>query len=408
LKRFIGIGALRLCNGFAQFGVILFVTKALSVADLGTYALVAILLGYFSQGAGFTFYSYVSRELARFDRAQWPSLLFQHWLFMLAGIAGAAVIAALLFHSSLIVLDHGGMFVALLALTVINNQHENFLVSTGHPVHASINLCARGLWILPLASAHFLWDVPVGIRGVLLSWIGAEALAAGFVLFQAKRLGLLPERVYPINLDWIFRGIKVGGSYTCLSLLLLLTISVQRVVLKHVQGDEGVGIFHFYHSIAVFIPNLLEATLFAIILPKLIAAGAAQNEGEPGFPPLRQFGILLGVGGAGLFVVFLCLPYALDVLQRAVLKENRHLFLFTAGFALLYSASRIFHYQLYSRHKDRYLIQGNIAACAVACITAIVLIPRYGLEGAGVSALLTGLAMMIALGWPCRPRSVRA
>lgn len=399
IRKTIFVGILRLCTGVAQFAIVLFMTRAFSLVEVGQYSLFIIVLGYFSQIAGLSFHTYMLREMAGGHKEHWPVFLGQLWCFLGISIVCAGAFFLVLLKSGLVQIHGVSSFLLLLALVTINLQHENFLVGAGHPVFASICLLLRSVWIFPLAVIYALDQSRIDISWVYVAWVLSEGIAALFALLVISRQNLLP-RFSKIDLSWIVRGTNVGLRFTFLSLVLLLTVSVQRVILSYTHGDEAVGIFHFFFVISVFLPNLIEATLYAVLLPKLIAQHKALNGEFLGAPSPELLILWLGAAAIGLATIWLLFPLLVSLLGRLELLEYKPMFLATAAYALMYSASRAFHYQLYASGRDALLTRANLIACAGACLAAILLIPVYGLHGAGIAILLAGFVMVLAFGWP--------
>lgn len=397
--QFILIGLLRLITGVAQFGVILFLAAVLSIKSLGIYAFFTVVLGYFSQVAGFNFNTYLQREQGRRSVGEWPELLMQQWRFLGCSLLVAFVGAIPLFTFDFMPVEHAPCFLGILVLTVANGQFENFLVGAGKPVPATFNLMLRSIWVVPLALVAWSDAAPVTLHTVFTAWLLAELAAVVLVLLRMGLLGYLPRRWYPVDRAWIWSGVKVGAQYTVWALLLLLTVSVQRVILSRTHTEEDVGVFHFFYVISVFLPNLLEASLYAMLLPKLIARhqpGGASSL----FPDRLPFVVLVGGGATGLLAVWIVLPHGLSLLGKEELLQHQHLFAFTAAYALLYTTARVFHYQLYVSHRDRELGHAYIRSAFVAAVASLLFIPAYGLTGAAAALVLSGLALVAACAWP--------
>ena len=324
----------------------------------------------------------------------------QQWRFLVLGVMTSAVIASFAFYLGFIPLEYAPHFYIILVITVLNSQFENFMVGAGQPVAAALNLLLRSVWILPLFVLSVTLLSQLDMHVVLSAWLVAELFAVLFISFHIWRLGFFPKRWYPVDLALIIRGAKVGARYTFLALLLLVTVSVQRVVLGHSHTEEQVGIFHFFFVISVFIPNLLEASLYAIILPRLIAFNKPCESKRLSFPELRSFFLLLGGGGGGLLLVAVILPYGLTVLQKPELMDYRYIFMYTASYALLYTGARVFHYQLYTSHNDKALNHAYAISSVGACLTSVILIPPYGLHGAAISLVIAGLILILSCAWP--------
>jgi O-antigen/teichoic acid export membrane protein len=400
LKHFVIIGLLRLATGAAQFGIIVFLTIYLSLNSLGVYALFTVALSYLSQLAGFSFNTYLQREVSSRPPVQWPGLLLQQWRFLAVSLGAAFAITVVIFGFGFIPFEYVAQFFGILLMTVLNGQIENFMVGIGRPVSATINLLLRSAWILPLF-LYTVWRTPgVTLYAVFTAWFLAELFALSAILERLRRLGLLPTRWEPTDKPWILSGVKVGAQYTAWALLLLFIVNVQRIVLGHTHSEEQVGIFHFFFVISVFVPNLLEASLYAVIIPKLLVRHHTTSDLSLRFPDRIPFLILLGGGGICLLLVAVVLPVVLGFFGKVELLEHRQVFYYTAAYALLYTASRVFHYQLYASRRDRTLGVAYIRAAVVAGVASWLLIPRWGLHGASQALVCAGLALALSCAWP--------
>lgn len=394
--RFGLLGGLRLAAGVLQFSIVLYITGSLSLEDLGEYSVFVIVLGYFSQLAGFSFSTFLIRELGANGSDRWPVLLLQQLRFLSASYLIALAMGVFAVSLGLAPDAHMWVFGVLLLLALLNGAFENYMVGAGYPLPAALNVLLRAGWIVPLACGSFLDWIEPRLDSVLIIWTVGETLAAAVVLTQIRRKGLFPRILYPIDREWIARGCRVGLRHTTLGILLLVTMSIQRVVLGRFHPEDQVGIFHFYFVISVFVPNLLEASLYALILPRLIRQHQ-EHAGCLPFPNVKLFLLLIGVGGAGLLTVAAVLPHLLPMLGKSDLLDYRYLLLFTGPYALMYTSARVFHYQLYAGHRDDALVRACGAACAVACAASFLLIPRYGLDGAAASLVVAGGALVVSL-----------
>lgn len=394
------ISGLRLAAGIFQFSTVLYITGYLSLGELGDYSLFVIILGYFTQLTGFSFSTFLIRELAAHERGAWPALLlqqlrFQSWSYALALAIGAAGVLA-----GAAPPGYAVAFGVLLGLALINSAFENYMVGTGHPLPAALNVLLRAGWIVPLATVSLLGWVQPSLTAVFIAWTAGEVLATLALLAQIVARGLFPTAVAPADRAWIARGFRVGVGYTVLAVLLLVTMSVQRVVLGHYHAQELVGIFHFYFVVSVFIPNLLEASLYALILPRLVRRNQVEGKGRLLTPDPKLFLLLLGLGGAAVAAVAVALSFVLPWLGKPELLAYRYLLAFTGPWALFYTGSRVFHYQLYAAHRDTAMLAACAAACAVACVASLILVPAGGLRGAATALVISGAALALAFATP--------
>lgn len=394
------MGGLRLAAGVCQFSTVLYITGLLTLSDLGVYSLFVIVLGYASQLAGFSFSTFLIRELGAHPPSMWPVLLAQQLRFLAGSYLLAAAVAAAAIALGVATPGLVAAFGILLLLTLANSAFENYMVGAGHPLPAALNVLLRALWIVPLVALSMSGWLEPSLPAVLLVWMAGELCAVLAIGLQIRRRGLFPELWHPADRAWIRRGLVVGARHTLLALLLLVTISVQRVVLGQFHTSDQVGIFHFFFAISVFIPNLLEASAYALLLPRIIQRHHVAGRGQLFAPDPRVLLSLVGVGGVGIVVVAFLLPHLLPLLGKSELAEYRYLLWFTGPYALMYTSARVFHYQLYAGHRDQTLIKVCGVACAVACVASVGLIPGYGLPGAALALVVAGVAMVSSFAAP--------
>lgn len=399
MKQFFLTGVLRLVTGLGQFAVVIFLTASLSLENLGTYSLLVIYLTYAAQVAGLNFYTYVLREQAVVGRAGWSGLLQRQWVFLAISTTLVCLAIACLEGMGVLRLPAIGWFVPLLALSVLNAQHENFLIGAGWPVEAAVSLLIRTSWIYAVILLNFVTS-RISFDLVLAAWLLAELIGAVFTLSIFAQRGLLTWRWLGLDINWLLRGIKVGFHYTILGVFLIASFSIQRVVLGHLDGDAAVGIFHFFYIISVFGPNLLEASLFAVLLPKLIARSRAQSSATLLFPAPWTFALLGGLGAAGLTVLYFLLPFFIHLLGKSELIPYLDIFPITAAYAILYTVARVFHYSLYAANADRWLLFLYGGTCAVACVASIALVMKFGVDGAAWALFAAGVTLLAGSSLP--------
>lgn len=400
MKRFLLIGLLRLLTGLAQFSAVMLLAASLSLESLGTYSLLAIFLTYAVQLGGLNFYTYTLREQAVVGRDGWPAILQRQFVFLAASTLTFCVLIIALQGLRIVQLPALEWFLPLVVLTVFNTQHENFLVGAGWPVAAALNLFIRTCWVYGLAVVNIMAPDLITLGSVLSAWTLSELVGAAFILAILMRRRLLPLRWFGLDLKWLKSGLGVGLGYTALGLLLIVSFSIQRVVLAGVEGDAAVGVFHFFFVVSVFGPNLLEASLFAILLPKLVARARAEGGATLPFPEILPFTVLGLLGACGLVVLYFLMPFLIEMLGKQELAQYMGVLPITAMYAMLYTIARIFHYNLYAANADRWLLMVNAVTCATACVTSLVLVMAFGINGAAWALLATGATLLIGNSLP--------
>lgn len=400
IRSFLIIAVLRLLTGITQFTLILLLASSLSLEDFGVYTMFTIYASYFALLAGFNFHTYTIREMGRVDRECWPNLFVQSGYFIFFNGCFVILLAMLLYCLKVVYQEVLLFFLLILIFTTINNQVENFLVGAGYPTHSALSIFIKVLWILPLLLLVKVYKFDLSLSSVFLAWIVSEFFALIYLAIVLYYLRLTPSVTISINYSWIIKGWKVGLRYTFLGLLLTAAITIQRVILGETHSKEDVGVFQIFFTITVFLPNLIESSVFAVLLPKLIKKSNEAGAGVILVPRYILSLFLLAAVSTCLIVVYMMLPFILSIFGKKELTEYKSVFVYIAIYSLLYFSSRLFHYQLYSASKDRILIYVNIVSFSVALLSSILFIPPFGIMGAAYSLVMTGLTMLVLCSLP--------
>jgi O-antigen/teichoic acid export membrane protein len=400
IRNFLIIACLRLLTGIIQFTLILLLAAEMSLVDYGTYTLFAIYINYFILIAGFGFHTYTIREMGRQDRIYWPNLLFQSGSFVLMNGSIVILITSLLHYLNYDSSEFFLYFLIILTLSVINNQIENFVVGAGYPVQSAISLFLRSVWIFPLSILVWFYDFNLSLNYIFIGWIASELTAVIYLLSKLYDLHLMPILPILVNYKWIVVGWCVGARYTLLGFLFIVSITVQRVLLGEMRSKEEVGVFQFFFALCVFLPNLIEASIFAIRLPKLIKENSKAVSGTL-IPPKFKFSLFfISIVILCQVIVYFALPTLLFSLGMERLTEFKEVFIYIAIYSFLYFSARLFHYQLYSAGKDVFLTYSNIVTFVVAILSSFLFIPSFGVIGAAFSLISTSLAMLVMCSLP--------
>lgn len=396
--KFLAIAIIRVLTGVAQFSTLIYLVSNLSLNDFGEFTTFSIFIAYGTLLLGFNFHTFVARELAKHVRNEWSGLLFQNILFVISNLIILFVIVLYMVDANVFPNVSPSYFLLILSFAAINNQIENFAIATGNPFVANLNVLCRAIWIFPLLILQLFKYITLDINFVMLAWLLFEVIGISFILIKLRKLSLLSRPNKFIDLIWIGNGMRIGFKYTSLGLMLLMTFTIQRLLLGHNHSQEFVGIFQFFFSIAVFFPNLIETTLFSIILPKMIRQSSIFPGGvhsNLNFKLLSSSFIIVLIG---LILVYFLLPLSLSYINKSHLIDYKYLFLFMSVYSSLYFISRIFHYHFYAGGKDGLLLVLNFSSLIVAVLSSLLLIPKHGLTGASFSLVITSLFMSISYG----------
>ena len=390
---------LRLLAGTFQFLIIILLASKLSNEDFGIYTVFAIYINYLILLAGFNFHTYTTRELGTHERQHWPKLLMQNAKFLMVNGIMVIFIAIFIHYANLLNFNGLIFFLCILVFGSINNQIENFLLGAGYPIQSAVNILLRALWIGPLFLLNLVFDITLSLYIVFTFWLLSEMISVCYMINSLRKYKFLKVTGVKNHYN-IIKGWSVGARYTFMGLLLTLAITMQRIILGETHSMENVGVFQFYYAMAVFLPNMIEAAVFAVLLPKLIRESLSEGLNKLLQPRYGISIILVITVMVCLYIVSLFLPQIILLVDKNNFSESKEIFTLICIYSILYFISRLFHYQLYSANKDVFLTYANIIVFSAAFISSIYLIPLFGITGAAYSLILSSFTMVLAYSFP--------
>jgi O-antigen/teichoic acid export membrane protein len=170
------------------------------------------------------------------------------------------------------------------------------------------------------------------------------------------------------------------------------TLYLDRYVVAHILGLSEVGLYTLYWNIANGLHVLVTAAIVQVSAPHLIAAFRSSEEEWRKSLETHLVKIVVTVvplAALGFAAVIFLMPR----LGVPRLGDRPDLFaLMLLGISLRLIADML-NYGLYSRNLDHQLAWINIAGLALAITMNFVLLSSFGLIGAGISMIITPVAL---------------
>ena len=381
----------------SKFILLLFIARYLTPADLGVWGLMNMTLGIGVLFLGMDFHAFNTREILAVEQLSFVPYLRDQLVFH--GLMSLVVfpLATLAFIINVIPWHYALWFYGLLVLEHLSQESMRVLITLSRPTLANVVVFFRnGAWVYVVVtilyftpdqrSLHVIWGG--WMVGVLIS-----ILVSGFAL---KNLpwGILREN--PVNWFWIRGGFKVALPFFSSSLAFLGIQNMDRYFLKLYFDESYVGIYTFYLSISNVIYVAIYTGIIMILYPKLVASYQHCD--------YTEYNVLMKKmtwGIIGALLVLIGLAYVLiDPILQLVDKQpytaNKGIFAYTLAFTAILTLSNIPHYALYVRHRDKGIIFSTYVAFLVALIANMLLVPEYGLQGAGAATLI-GMCVIFIL-----------
>jgi O-antigen/teichoic acid export membrane protein len=216
-------------------------------------------------------------------------------------------------------------------------------------------------------------------------------LALGVPLWVWRDWGWKTVLKTPVDWLWLVRGIKRGAFIWFGTLGAMLGSYVDRYFVNHFLSIEYVGVMTFYYSFANAFQPLVESGVLAFVAPRMVAYHKAGD--KVGFwREVKQAGWQVGIGVGLLVLVLGVVVPALGHLlgKQAFVNEAYTLWLLLGG-SWIHTMALVLYYILFAQHQDKPIWLGNILLMAPVLFCNILLIPAFGFEGVGYSAVATGV-----------------
>ena len=177
-------------RGFTLLGkfiLLFFMAKFLTLAEVGVYGLLVVLVSYSLYAVGFDFYTYSTREIISLKKDEWGGVIKKQGQLILG--AYIIVLPIIIICSSFFISSEWLIFLAILiVLEHLNQEMMRLLIVDNKAVLANNLLFIRsGLWCYIVILLMFSQTIDANLENVLLFWIifNSIALIIGiFYFFQ--------------------------------------------------------------------------------------------------------------------------------------------------------------------------------------------------------------------------------
>lgn len=387
--------AIRGLNTVSKFALSLYTARYLGLSELGIYGLLVAGTTILPAFAGFGTNDWIGRQAARSTLARVGPLMttrlvlsvgFNLVLQVIAYVVNAVMGApvpwpVLMLFSGVALLEH------------LSDDAAIMLTYRGHVLLSNVLFFLRaGLWPigviaigLLVPSARTLEMLIAGwLAGLVLMWI---VLAAFVTRRNAWRYVRLDTRL-------LTEGIPQSVPFYLKDMSVATNLYIDRFLVSLLLGLELTGVYTFFWSIANVIHNL---SLSAIFLPYLSNLVRSARESISEFRELlarvelRTVGFAVSLGVA----LIVALPFLIPYVGRPLLAEHLSVFWIIVAATLFRVGVDSYNYVLVALHHDRAIAIIALAAVPLSAALYAVLIPLFGLGGASLAYLFTGVLLII-------------
>ena len=379
----------------SKFLLVLFMGKYMSISELGTYGLFTVTCTLLLNLVGFDFYAYNSRELLSSPKDKHASMLRDQAIFHLFAYLLTLPLIPIIFKLNILDWPLLGWLYIILILEHICQEIERILINFSRPVTANAVLFIRSaIWVYVVIALYFYAGTTLSLTLIWQLWAAGVTGAIIFGVYQLKFVNFKNVLKFPVNYKWIYKGLQ-SASYLFIGTMLYQgMLFADRSILQHFHGEQAVGIYTFFWSIASAIYTFVYAGVISILHPKAIQS---YNTSQNAF--LKLIKKMFMQSSALFLVIFIILWFALDYVllftEKSELSSNKNIF-FLLGLGLLFmTMSTSVQYIIYCKKQDLQLMLTTLVAFVVDIFANMLLVPNYAATGTAISLVLAMLALSI-------------
>ncbi len=372
-----------------MFAVLLLSGPAL----LGEYGLLVSIEVVAIYLAGFEFHTFTTRRYARRpgETSLGRSLASHRRLLLLSAPLAmvGSVIAAWALDLGLTGFELATFMVVIATGTVVQ-ELMRFIVMARDPIMSILAGFLRQAFWLPFALLFIGSAEP--LQWMLLCWATAAVFSMGLGIWVLRSAIWKPHR---LKRRYLLQGLNVARNYHITASASVLQGNMERFVIQSFLGPEAVGIFAFFQNLASTLPAFVQAAVLNLWLPNLLSDFGQKSSQR--FVTLRRV-VKRAIAISVIISVGIIMG---SVVLSALTKHNEYLPLIWILFVLLAGqiaqmATQPIHLALYGAHRDKALMRMSLALLGLSLLFSVGLVSAFGMTGAAISQLVTGLVIASA------------
>ena len=376
----------RVLTMVARFAIALYITKVLSIGDLGIYGLVLASVVVLTYVIGFEYHTYSTRRVIQ-QVDERPTILKTQLAFHVCTYFVAAPFVGLLFWTEIIPVALAPAFVAVLIGTHASQEVSRLLIGLERVSAAyRTTFLSHGLWVFVVMGLAIWVPESRSLTTVLWSW---AAFSFGGAVAGLREVRSLVGPSEDASVDWTAMrdGARLAFPLFVAAFCLRTIDYADRYFLDFWFGQDVVGVYSFVSSMARPLPELIAVSVAAVLFPRLVSTFRTNDRGS--FLALRRVmfrrALLFSAGLSVLLLIAGLLVVQVDGYEE--IRSGLVAFSILLLTGIVMNASLMAHYTLYSVGRDRTLVLAAVLGALSNLAMNFVLVPQFGLNGAAVATL---------------------
>lgn len=391
--------ALRVTTLGMRFGLMFYLAKILSLAELGLFGLYWASIQLAASIIPLDVYAQTTRLLLS-DKNISADSAAKHFGFLLLAILVLGPIAG---YAAFSVAGDAGLLLMLLfalhlPIEVLATDMGRLLVPLGYPLLSNIILFIRSAcWVFPYVALVEFGFVSSDLDVVVVSWVVGSLLSVvmgGCVFYRIFGRNCLPG----FDFVWIKKALLASSFFLLATIMFRMLLGVDRFLVNWALGIEAVGVYSMYASVALGVLALVESGVSAWHYPALVSAIRAKDA-HMTRQRLRRFLLQNTIACIVLMLVIsIVFPFAVNLfLDKNFLDDIGAFYLMVVGVAF-YCLSMPFHYCIYAVERDYlFIIIYGVSGLFVG-LWAIFYMADYGVFGAAVMLVIALCSIAVMRG----------
>lgn len=376
----------------------LYMGKYLGLSELGTYGLVSAYVAILIPIAGMRLDYVVSRDIVDCDPAHLAAKLRDQFVFYGMNYVVMAVAAL-----TLLVLPIEGINAKFVLITLALSILESFaavtngnIVSLRRPILANALFFTRSSsWVIPAIGLGLYDETFRNADTIFGLWFAGVIVSLLATAYFWRELKWSEALALPVDWAWLKKSVRVTFLIWIGTVCAAGALNIDRFVVELYLDRDHVGIISFYGSFITAIFALLGSGIFAFTYPHLIALHK-KGETEKFAHEARKATIHASFSAAGLsFVIGAVIPLVGRFFDRPEFADNAAVLWMLLVGVCIRGTSEIFYYVMYARGQDKEIWISSLFSLIAASGFNLALVPIWGFEGVGYSAIASSIVLTI-------------
>jgi O-antigen/teichoic acid export membrane protein len=387
--------ALRAASLIGRLVLMLSVAKILSPAELGSFGVIVASLGFSTLIIGMEFYAYSMREIMSASSERRVSMLRDKLVLFACVYVFLGGLSAVFAMFEVLPARLNLWLLALMVADHLSQESTRALIALGRPIAANLVLFVRvAAWVFGWLWYVLVFPSSAGLNAVLAWWL-IGALASLMIVVRVLWEMPWPHASrQPVDWAWIRKGFRTARPFMLTALSALGLSYADRYVLNAFSGASSVGALTLYSGLASAAHNVVNAGVAMISLPKLVRAWNARDHLRYKAEIRRLWlSTLIWISFIAILASALIQPIVRWIDQPEYIQGLSAYYLIVFA-AVVRCAADVPIYILYAQNKDKALLWINLAAFVASFSANLLLVPRIGLLGCGVGAVVGTLVLL--------------